>query len=660
MIRLKNAFTLAVLLSTTTSLAGAENVPIAPVERADFGRGIVMANRTSKLNKCVTYTGVDDRVVPGRKAANFNYLRSTADLRESMNFDFAAAAGVHVAVLDATISNRLRMLRESRINTDSQALEVSIVAEAPPRYVQGPKLAGDWPTKILAPGGLQAFKDACGDVFVDGMQESFELHGIASLQTSSESVARELSNVFSTTGRVAKVANWEALVDLDKKLAKQKSTERVKVDMDSTDVNSPQPKNIAELTDRYTNFLPKGNGFVKRLWVRSYSELENWPSKEALAAAKDPDDRVLEPLMNISWEIQSYLGQIQDVRNGVRPAAVGDAATRRGWDAHLAKSETYLTKLRDALSNSYHVCQAYTRTIGTIPSQCSALANWWLKQNPAAFAQLVPKPARQCGIAVGLPGEGGGIADFSETIPGREEPVTSVAITDYWKLFEPAVWDRYDGSDDLFGDDNDYELTLSLEAYKKDDIKLKVVEAIKETGNAARLEKKKTKMRNTQWLRLRPTEGCFFADRVTDNSPGEGSKLADDIAVGPLERHTAVLRGGKNSVRLNNNKYISEITCTLSSSKPRCDLLFTSTLPIPKVTYQANYKSGVRLTSAQALLADPAPATLLSETEKVGNLPPPPPPMNAQEISRAAAAAGQAAAAAGRAAAIRGAAAQNK
>jgi len=319
-------FGLGTLLGSGEAVAGDTYLDLEPPETlSGYGYGYNSISREHVLKSCVEFgTATQDAGGASGDALQFSSVSTNSQLADLMELSVGAKFSMSMGVASASASAKVGFVESTTTNFMTQTILASWKSVEPIKYI-----AGDIKLKpeFLKLVGTAAFRQACGDFLIVGMQSGRWFYGTAQL------VVKDTATLSKLTASGAA----EAQYGLFSTEANVSTLNQMKAASGSKDLNirvmTSGSKTAAVTIDEFikqTKSFPAANGpkQIYKLKAVPYENIiANWPQTDPLAPLTAADK--LDVIAQAAWGLKSLIDDSKFIVSNPTLFALGTTDPKR-------------------------------------------------------------------------------------------------------------------------------------------------------------------------------------------------------------------------------------------------------------------------------------------------------------------------------------------
>lgn len=358
-----------------------------PETLSGYGYGYNSVARQHTLKQCVTFgTGRIDVGGPSGDTLQFNSVKSNDELADDMDLSVSAKFAMSMGVASTSASTKVKFLQGTKTSFFTHTILASYSSVEPMKYIAGSIVLKPEYKAML---GTPAFRAACGDYVVIGMQGGRWLYGTVQLvakDTTTQSRLAAGGAVDVESGTMSSGGGVNTVNAMKSASNSNDLTIRV-----STSGSQTNPVNIDQFI-AFVQAFPKQNGAKQTYKLKAVpyeGVVDDWPPSNPLAPLTDLIK--LNTLAEAAWGLIALAEDTNFVTQNAGVFALGTTPAKRTARANFIKARRgfYLSQL-DALRSGAKNCDVDWKS----SPACEQLYTQWKDWENFAIAEYEQLPRR--------------------------------------------------------------------------------------------------------------------------------------------------------------------------------------------------------------------------------------------------------------------------
>jgi hypothetical protein len=289
---------------------------------------------------------------PSGTTQSFYSINSTSDLAQVMDISGGTKFSMSMGVASASASTKVSFFEETKTNSQTRTIVSSWSYVDPTKYISGDVTVKP---EYQAIAGTAAFRAACGDYLVVGMQKGRWMYGKAQLFVKDTTT---MSKLAASGNADVQYATYSAEADASsvKSLAAASSTQEVQIKVTSsgTAMTANTPDQLIDMAAKFPG--EAGPKQVYKLTLVPYKELvANWPATDVLA--KPTPETMLGEIADAAYALKALDEDTTFMVDNPSLFAMGTTQARRDARVYFHKGRrTYYRKELEQIRNAAVGC----------------------------------------------------------------------------------------------------------------------------------------------------------------------------------------------------------------------------------------------------------------------------------------------------------------
>lgn len=376
-----------------TNTEAADFIVVDAIDAADFGFGYDTERQQLKARGggCIAFDAAHT-FENGAPSSNskLKHVKSTSQVVENMNVSVSGQLSALTPKGTFGIAPKLELAKNTEISQYSESLFAYSYARKPVVFLHPAsiRLKPEYLSMLNdSQKGIGAFRAACGDTFVWGIQKSREFYGIATLKRQTQEAWSQFKAGGSASYEAPSgAASGEAEVGYSKTLKQYFGEDSLEVDSRSSDPSIKNSTTIDEMISQYRDFNKESKAGLKatKYVLGSYAYAANWPIRDPLSPSNN--DIGLSSVVKALWDLKTLEQDANFIENHHEQFAMGtkpDKREERMKAIKLARArwKSEFRKLTDLAANC----------LKDFDQQCKAKAAEYENRDVMAERDVLPK-----------------------------------------------------------------------------------------------------------------------------------------------------------------------------------------------------------------------------------------------------------------------------